>query len=127
MECLLPESLVSKASHLILGTAAEANMKPGLLPCLYLSLFLTLLPVYVWCLMDHDEHEQEYSADLTMDEEEFEEEHFQKERYQGERVYDKEKQSNHVRRSLRDFVDTDTSGSVDNEDIANNITEHKVR
>ena len=127
MECLSPSWSVSKASHLILGAIAEANMKPGLLPCLYLSLFLMLLPVYVWCLMEHSEHELEYSADLTMDEEELEEENLEREGYQEEQVYNKERQSNHVRRSLRDPTDTDTSGSVDNEDISSNVTEHKVR
>ncbi len=77
--------------------------------------------------MDHSENELEYTADLTMDEEELEEDNLEREGYRKEHVYNRERQFNHVKRSLRDPTDTDTSGSVDNEDISSNITERKVR
>ncbi len=104
-------------------------MKPGLCllhPC-QCALILILLPILVGSFVDQSEPYQEYPADLTMDEEEYEEENLEEEGYQETSVFLEDIVSSRVRRDLRDPTDTDTSGSVDNEDIINNITEHKVR
>ncbi len=96
------------------------------------ALILILLPVFVGSFVERSGQYQNYQSDLTMDEEEYDEEENEEDNLEAEGYHEvhgfqEDIALDRVRRSVRDLTDTDTSGSVDNEDIIHNATQHKVR